>query len=104
MEAAVEALLAALDAMDGDPELEPSLGSVRGGDSLSAGGSIDQRRWAQGASDEREEACEDEGAQCDDEGAISYDCVPEYVSHHDQTRIVNNPCTWVPSDVSMGAE
>ena len=57
MERAVEKLLAALDALDGDPDLEPSL----------AGG-----YWAatSDGGDDREMECEDEGAQCDDEGAV----------------------------------
>lgn len=46
-----------LDDSDGDPDLEPSLGSV------AASQWADQRDWAEGASDEREEQCEDEGAQ-----------------------------------------
>lgn len=78
MEAAVETLLAALDVMDGDPDLEPSLGAV------AYGCFSDQRRWAQGVSDEREEACEDEGVRPDDEpdapdGGVDYEL-------HDQTK------------------
>lgn len=63
MAQAVEILIAAMDAIDGDPDMEPSLGSV--------GAEIvyfDQRKWAQGVTDDREVECEDEGAQCDDEG------------------------------------
>ena len=45
VEAAVERLIAALDAMDGDPDLEPSLGAV--GSSFLAE-RADQRLWANG--------------------------------------------------------
>jgi hypothetical protein len=50
---AAEALILALDELDGDPEAEPSIGAHMG---------TDQRDWAAGATDDREEACEDEGA------------------------------------------
>ncbi len=68
LEEAVERLIAALDALDGDADLEdtgdaePSLGS------LEHLGRYAQDHWATGATDDREEVCEDEGAQCDDEG------------------------------------
>lgn len=107
----IDRLLALLDAADGDPDLEPSLGSLDRVDGLYHRGGADQRlwsagsrddredehdgrepdvddepslaslhggahpehfhqgSWARGNSDEREEACEDEGAQCEDEGA-----------------------------------
>jgi hypothetical protein len=61
MERAVEKLLTALDAMDGDPDLEPSLA----GDYWAA---------TRDGGDDREMECEDEGAQCDDEGAVEQDC------------------------------
>jgi hypothetical protein len=46
-------------------EEEPSLGSV-------------QRHgaWSTGATDDREEDCEDEGSQCDDEGCTTTDDEP----------------------------
>jgi succinate dehydrogenase/fumarate reductase flavoprotein subunit len=50
----IERLLAMLDDMDGDTDLEPSLGYN--------GPGIDEP-W-----NDAEDACEDEGAQCDDEG------------------------------------
>jgi hypothetical protein len=55
---AAERLMWELAKDEPDADLEPSLGSLAG----------DQRRWAAGALDEREEVCEDEGAQCEDEG------------------------------------
>jgi hypothetical protein len=55
---AAERLMWELAEDEPDADLEPSLGSLAG----------DQRRWAVGALDEREEVCEDEGAQCEDEG------------------------------------
>jgi hypothetical protein len=63
LEAAVEQAIAALDAFDRDPDLEPALGA-----------SVprlytDQRYWAEGVTDDREHECEDEGSQCEDEGA-----------------------------------
>lgn len=57
---AVERLLAALDAEDGDADLEPSLGALGG--ALSASWA-DQRCWAAATpSNDLEESCEDEGA------------------------------------------
>lgn len=56
IEAEIERLIALLDAMDGDPDLEPSLGF-----------SILQLTYG-AAVDECEDCCEDEGGQCDDEG------------------------------------
>ena len=47
----VERLIAFLDHLDGDTDLEPSLAGSRTSDALDA-----------------EESCEDEGGQCDDEG------------------------------------
>lgn len=38
-----------------------------------------QGRWCAGGYDDREEDCEDEGAQCDDEGVIDGDTEPEGV-------------------------
>lgn len=64
MERAVERLLAAMDAMDGDPDFEPSLGSLGSSIALQS-----QTSWAFGGDQgEREAVCEDEGAQCEDEG------------------------------------
>ncbi|MBX3584757.1 MAG: hypothetical protein KF810_23015 [Rhizobiaceae bacterium] len=55
IEAEIERLIALLDAMDPDPDLEPWLtGELAPGDT----------------GDDREEECEDEGGQCDDEGVI----------------------------------
>lgn len=68
-------IIADLDLVEGDPDLEdPDLED--GGDdepSLGATEYRDQRRWAAqepGARDlDREEQCEDEGGACEDEGA-----------------------------------
>ncbi|MEQ1943528.1 hypothetical protein ABMA32_14025 [Mesorhizobium sp. VNQ89] len=49
----IERLISILDAMDPDPDLEPWLSGQLGTGDLG---------------DDREEECEDEGAQCDDEG------------------------------------
>jgi hypothetical protein len=55
IEAEIERLIALLDAMEPDPDLEPWLaGRLATGDT----------------GDDREEESEDEGAQCDDDGAI----------------------------------
>jgi hypothetical protein len=68
LERAVERLLAKLDALDGDADLEdtgdaePSLGAPE------RLGRYAQDHWAASGTDDREEVCEDEGAQCDDEG------------------------------------
>lgn len=76
MEKAVESLLAALDIMDGDADLEPALGSpeVGYGRRRRTAGTLDQRRWAAGdlaaAADEREDVSEDEGGACEDEGSF----------------------------------
>jgi hypothetical protein len=72
---AVEGVLADLDAIDGEADLEPSLGFLERPCGL-ASASGDQRAMAQGARDEREVECEDEGAACEDEGAITGDDEP----------------------------
>jgi hypothetical protein len=59
IEAEVERLICLLDRLDGDTDLEPSLAGYSEG--------MDDRE----GDEEREEACEDEGAQCDDEGDIN---------------------------------
>ena len=63
LEAAVERAIAALDAFDGDADLEPSMGFS------DSSWLYDQRRWiAERDASDREWECEDEGAQCEDEG------------------------------------
>lgn len=62
---AAEAVVADLDALDGDADLEPTLGSG------AASPFESQRRWAAGydpLDSKRELVCEDEGAQCEGEG------------------------------------
>ncbi len=61
---AAQRLIDLLDQIDGDPDFEPSLGSVGASNPHWMPGAP----WAQGANDDREEVSEDEGAQCDDEG------------------------------------
>ena len=74
LEALIEAAIARLDDMDGDPDLEPTLGSNAG---LSHGGTYWPPEWVAAKTahlpDECEEVCEDEGAACDDEGAVEQD-------------------------------
>ena len=53
-----------------DADNEPSLGSI--GSNADAE-HANQSRWADGATSDAEEQCEDEGAQCDDEGHNSDD-------------------------------
>ena len=81
-------LVAKLDLLDDDPDLEPSLGSL--GSTYSTPWA-DQRHWAGGPTRylDLEDACEDEGAQCDDEGADDARDLPSvsYISDHDQTRL-----------------
>lgn len=83
LEALIEAAIARLDELDGDPDDEPCLGSPsREGPpnldfaSWAAHGDFycdtaaSQAHWADGGDvGEREETCEDEGAACEDEGA-----------------------------------
>jgi hypothetical protein len=86
LEQAVEAAIAALDALDGDADLEPAVGAPESPcarfapSRFSPEGRVlgrlrpgDQRHWAEGGDcGEREDLCEDEGAQCDDEGVSGY--------------------------------
>lgn len=73
-----------LDALDGDADMEPSLGApevrVKCSELFGPSGffrtrlvgeTVDQRLWSEGGdADEREAVSEDEGAQCDDEGVL----------------------------------
>lgn len=84
VEEQIEILIALLDVIDGDPDLEPSLGlngylsndppDLEGDDCDlepilgSAEGSFCQVNWGAGPLYDLEDQCEDEGAQCDDEG------------------------------------
>jgi len=92
LEALIEAAIARLDGLDGDPDLEPSVASPEppgtpcvdvgrwmAGELERAGEllrgelhrvpQLSQAHWAQGTAwDEVEEVCEDEGATCEDEG------------------------------------
>ncbi len=100
LERLIEAAIAALDALDGDPDLEPAMGAPEpkrphGGEvgrlmadranhmehtsaELQRLPLLDQRHWAEGAAlDETEDVSEDEGAQCEDEGAVEQDCDSE---------------------------
>jgi hypothetical protein len=62
-----EAIVADLDTLDDDSDLEPSLGLLEASEPWQR--AFDQS-WVprQGADDDREVQCEDEGAQCEDEG------------------------------------
>jgi hypothetical protein len=91
----IEQLLALLDEIDGDPDLEPSLGRIPFDDvelidaegdgdpdlepTFAATVAFNQDLAWSGPTfhDELEEACEDEGAQCDDEGNDSGDREPD---------------------------
>ena len=64
----IERLLAMLDEIDGDPDLEDGADDEDGGDLEPSLGSlspakhgIDQRNWSHGSTDDREHADEDEG-------------------------------------------
>ncbi|MBP6010624.1 MAG: hypothetical protein KBA31_00205 [Alphaproteobacteria bacterium] len=70
LEAAIERAIALLDQLDGDADLEPSLGSRSCvGSTLSPLGidpaQYDQRRWATGSTDDRED--EHDGHEPDDD-------------------------------------
>ena len=58
---AAEAIILKLDELDGDSDAEPSLGSLNWYGFSHASG-VDQSAWAQDVNDDREIACEDEGA------------------------------------------
>lgn len=60
---AVDIILADLDALDGDADLEPSLGSL-----AFSQATVSQTGWADGGTSDLEDDCEDEGAACEDEG------------------------------------
>jgi len=73
LEQAIENAIAALDAFDGDADAEPSLGAANpiGG----FGSLVDQRRWADGAQDDREDDGDDEDAAqlpAAGEGVLAY--------------------------------
>ena len=68
VEVEIERLLAILDAMDGDPDLEPSLGWY------------DPRLIECDA----EYQCEDEGAQCEDEGDTSDSGIADFDGYMEQ--------------------
>ena len=79
LESLIEAAIARLDEIDQDPDFEPTLGAPEA-DAMGTEAffghfagprrstALSQARWAAGGTDDREFACEDEGAQCDDEG------------------------------------
>ena len=60
LEQHLEAMIGWLNELDGDPDLEPSLGASRPHEQLS------QTIWAHGTTDDREQECEDEGAGDED--------------------------------------
>lgn len=86
LEAEIERLIDMLDQIDEDPDLEstgdeePWLGAPAG--IQSNGFSTNWHGLNSQGNDDREEDCEDEGAQCDDEGAIECDLEPD----HDNER------------------
>lgn len=61
LEQHLEAMVAFLDEWDGDPDLEPSLGSA------APHQQVTQEIWATGVTDDREQECEDEGAGNEDD-------------------------------------
>lgn len=63
LEQHLETMVAFLDEMDGDPDLEPSLGSA------APHQQVTQEIWSTGTTDDREQECEDEGCDCEDEGS-----------------------------------
>lgn len=72
LEAAIERAIEALNAMDGDPDDEPALGSITCIGVFTCPihakpiyGSYDQTPWASGANDEREQDAGDEGEAVD---------------------------------------
>lgn len=81
LEALAALIIDQLDRLGIDADLEPSLGSI--GDS----GCIPQTGWAQGdcTGQDPEWQCEDEGVDTDTERDDS-DMVPNYESHHSQTK------------------
>ena len=78
LECVIETLIAHLDALDGDCDLEPTIGAR---ECAIVNGSYWPPAWSKECNaasdecedDELEDVCEDEGAQCDDEGAIETD-------------------------------
>ncbi len=60
LEQHLEAMVGFLDELDGDPDLEPSLGSA------APHQQVTQEIWAVGNTDDREQECEDEGAGNED--------------------------------------
>lgn len=93
-EAAVEKLLQILDELGGDPDLEPSLGAAER--ATFHKWTFDQRQWADGNTDDREDARDDEepnlgwespGAQMRlDAGAHDWEPALGWPEHLDQTR------------------
>lgn len=91
LEAIIQASIDMLDTLDGDADLEPSLGFLA---------QQDQRNvsFAYDAGADLEFQCEDEAAQCDDEGVDS-DSELESADYaqdgFDQTRFAGNGDRWV---------
>ncbi|MBN9079694.1 MAG: hypothetical protein BGN87_18575 [Rhizobiales bacterium 65-79] len=94
----IERLIDMLDAVDGDENLEPSLGAPEnhpGGYKHS-----DADGWKAKNADDREEACEDEGAQCEDEGVVTGDNEPALgtTEEIDQVRRLESAAGWMCED------
>lgn len=82
-----------------EADSEPSLGSSH---------AVRQLHWASGSRDEREEDCEDEGAQCDDEGCVETDCgfdeddpgsLPQCCADHEEREATTRACVGAISRV-----
>jgi len=97
---AAQRLIDILDWIDGDPDYEPSLGSV----GTSNPHWMPVAVWAQGANDDREQVCEDEGAQCDDEG-VDTDSEPDEIADNGECgpapfAVDQTICQWAYGDTA----
>jgi hypothetical protein len=108
IESEIDRLIGILDLLEPDPDFEegadheedfsddePWLGAPES--RFRYGGGTEWSGLNSQGNDDREEDCEDEGAQCDDEGAIDCDLEPDHDNEEDERRLpAYLPASWSP--------